>query len=581
MKTLPPRANLDHLKKQAKTLLRRYRAGDPDAIARFADVLPASAGRTSEQITALRLRLHDAQSCIAREYGFVSWAALSLHVEARAFAHGDRTTLIRRWLAFAYGGDVTGNHDAARPHLAAHLLEQHPELFAGDASVACAAGDFAVVAAAIAADPEWIDRRRGPLGLPPLVAVTHSRLGYLPDFITRLRVCAHGLLRAGADPNQSIGNRFPPASLAVPDETAPLSALYGAAGVNRDPVLTEMLLTAGADPNDNESLYHSVENPDCTRVLLRHGARVAGTNALRRALDMPEPDAIELLLAHGGDPNEPAAEGPVKIWGPPLLRAIAVRRSPRHIAALLAAGADPVARTPGGISAYRLAMQAGLTDVAELLRAAGAAEALTPDEAFVAACARADAVEARRIQARHPHLPGSLAADRLRLMPDTAAWGAAEAVMVMVERGWPVDVRGGDWDATALNHAVVRGDPELTGFLLTHGASWCESHGHGSDVLGTLSWASVNEPAEPHQRRAVPGNRDWTGCARALVAHGLPRAERDPSNPGGVVIDGRPMRFSEAVTEVLLAGGIRPGGQLPGAPSFARNARARCDCGSW
>ncbi len=92
MKTLPPKANLDHLKKQAKTLLRLYRAGDPAAISRFADSLPAAARRTSEEITALQLRLHDAQSCIAREYGFASWAALSLHVEARAFARSDRTT---------------------------------------------------------------------------------------------------------------------------------------------------------------------------------------------------------------------------------------------------------------------------------------------------------------------------------------------------------------------------------------------------------------------------------------------------------------------------------------------------------
>jgi len=472
-------------------------------------------------------------------------------VEARAFAHGDRATLTRRWLALAYGGDVTGNYDAARPRLAALLRQEQPKLFTGDAYVACAAGDLAAITQAIAFDREWINRPGGPLNLPPLVAVTHSRLGQLPEFMTQLRACAQALLQAGANPNQSIGNRFPPASLATPDETGPLSALYGAAGVNRDPVLTEMLLNAGADPNDGESLYHSLENPDCTRVLLRHGARIAATNALRRALDMPEPDVLELLLAHGGDPNEPAGEGPTKIWGAPLLRAIAVHRSARHIAALLAAGADHLAQTPGGISAYRLAMQVGLTDVAQLLRAGGAAEALTPDEAFVAACARTDAVAAQRIQARHPDLPGSLPADRLRLMADAAAWGPSEAVKVMVECGWPTDVRGGDWDATALNHAVFRGDPELTDFLLAHGASWHEEHGHGSDVLGTLSWASVNEPTGT-------GDPDWKGCARVLMAHGLPRVVRDPSNPERVLIDGRPIRFSEGVTDVLLEGGTRP-----------------------
>jgi hypothetical protein len=548
MKTLPPRANLDHLKKQAKALLRLYRDGDPTAVARFAAGLPAAAHLASEDIRALRLRLHDAQSCIAREYGFDSWAQLSLHVEAGMFAQGDRVTSIRRWLALAYGGDVTGSYDAARPRLAAHLLPQRPELFTGDVYLACAIGDLAAVGRAIAVDPEWINRPGGPLSLPPLVAVTHSRLGQLPEFIIRLRACVQTLLQAGANPNQTIGNRFPPASLAAPDEMGPLSALYGAAGVNRDLVLTEMLLNAGADPNDGESLYHSLEAPDCARALLQHGARIAGTNALRRALDMPEPAALELLLAHGGDANEAAGEGPTKVWGAPLLRAIALHRSSGHIAALLAAGADPLARTAGGISAYRLAMQVGLTEVAELLRAAGASEALTPDEAFVSACARGDAVAAQRIRARHPDLPGSLPADRLRLMPDAAAWGTSEAVKVMVECGWPIDVRGGDWDATALNHAVLRGDPRLTGFLLAHGASWRERHGHGSDVIGTLSWASLNEPTGI-------GDPDWGGCARELMARGLPPAERDPSNPERVLIDGRSMSFADGVMEVMLEGG--------------------------
>jgi hypothetical protein len=178
-------------------------------------------------------------------------------------------------------------------------------------------------------------------------------------------------------------------------------------------------------------------------------------------------------------------------------------------------------------------------------RAYGAEENLTADEEFVAACARADAIEARRIQAQHPELPGSLPEDRLRLLPDTAAWGSNAAVKVMVELGWPIAARGGDWDATALNHAVIRGDAELTAFLLAHGASWRETQGFGDDVLGTLSWASLNEPTGP-------GNPDWIGCARALMAHGLPNVERDPSNPERLLIEGRPKRFSEGVTEALL-----------------------------
>jgi hypothetical protein len=551
MKTLPPKADLDHLKKQAKELLRLYRNGDATAVARFIEYLPAAAHRTHEAVVALGLRLHDAHSCIAREYGFASWAELRLYVQAQAL-QGDQAALIRRWLGLAYGGDVVGTFDSGRPRVAAQLLCDHPGLPAADIWVACATGELDPITRAVSTDPGWINRPGGPLKLPPLVAVTHSRLGQLPEFTRRLRECARFLLGAGADPNQRIGNRYQPASLASPDESAPLSALYGAAGANHDPVMTDMLLTAGADPNDGESLYHSPEQPACTRLLLQHGTRVAGTNAIYRALDMPDPAAPELLLAHGGDPNEPAGAGPTNAWGRQLLRAIAVRSSPRHIAALLAAGADPRACTAAGVSAYTLAMQTGLQAIADQLRAAGADAPLSADDAFVAACARADIVEARRIQAQHPELPRSLPADRLRLLPETAAWGSIDALQVMVELGWPIATRGGDWDATALNHAVFRGDAELTTFLLAHGASWRETHGFGADVLGTLSWASINEPA-------ATDTGDWVGCARALVAQGLPEARRDASDPERLMIDGRSMLFSESVAQALL----QPDSALP------------------
>jgi hypothetical protein len=83
----------------------------------------------------------------------------------------------------------------------------------------------------------------------------------------------------------------------------------------------------------------------------------------------------------------------------------------------------------------------------------------------------------------------------------------------------------------------------LTRFLLEHGASWQEEHGHGDNVSGTLSWASCNEP--------VAGG-DWADCARALLAHGMPGALPDPDDPERVLIAGRSKRFSDEVTEVLL-----------------------------
>jgi hypothetical protein len=89
MNKLPDRANLAYLKKQAKDLIRLYRDRDPEAIARFRHALPAAAGRSDEEIAALALRLHDAQSCVARSYGFASWADLRSYVEIQSASRDD------------------------------------------------------------------------------------------------------------------------------------------------------------------------------------------------------------------------------------------------------------------------------------------------------------------------------------------------------------------------------------------------------------------------------------------------------------------------------------------------------------
>jgi ankyrin repeat protein len=514
MDKLPDRANLGHLKKQAKDLLGLCRDRDPAAIAQFRHALPAAAGCSDDEIAALDLRLHDAQSCVARGYGFASWADLRSYVEVQSAFRDNHAARVRHWLRLVYSGDVDGRGiDRSNPRIAARVLGESPDVAAGSPYLACAIGDEDALQAATKADPAWVNRPGGPLRLPPLVAITHSSLCQMPQFRERLHRCARFLLSAGADPNQRIGLRWPPASVSAPDDDHPLSALYGAAGKNHDLALTTLLLDAGADPNDGESLYHSLETFTCTRVLLEHGARIGSSNALFRALDFDNLAALELLLQHGADPNETLVHSPHTEWGAPLLWAIKRRRSRRHVAALLKAGADPAVSTQSGVSAYSLALQLGLSEVAELIRDNGGAKPISEEEAFIAACARGDEAEAQHIRARRSDLPGSLPQARLRLLPDLAAEGGDEGVKLMVKLGWPVAVRGGDWSASALNLAVFRGNVALTQFLLDHGASWQEEHGHGDNVCGTLSWASGNEPVE---------HGDWAGCARALLEHGMP-----------------------------------------------------------
>ncbi|MEO5815606.1 MAG: Clp protease N-terminal domain-containing protein [Gemmatimonadaceae bacterium] len=79
---LPPRPSLEYERKQAKALLRRLRAGDPDALTR-AGVRHSSLGAD--------LSLVDAQLVIAREYGFASWPRL-----VQYFGDVERQAMTRR-----------------------------------------------------------------------------------------------------------------------------------------------------------------------------------------------------------------------------------------------------------------------------------------------------------------------------------------------------------------------------------------------------------------------------------------------------------------------------------------------------
>lgn len=496
MKTLPERPHLDHLKKQAKALLDGVRRGDPGSLERLRLALPAAARLDHAAIAAMLLRLHDAQSCVAREYGFESWTPLKDYVELQA-ASADAATRKRQWRKWAFGH----GYQPAKPRLAERLLRDHPGLLDGEPALACAAGAVATVRAAIAADPSWVNLPHAESGMPPLIFASFSGMVALPAYAAGIRACVDLLLAAGADANVRWSDpRFP-------DD--PLSALYGAAGRNHDVAITQRLLAAGADPNDHESLYHATEADDgrIVRLLLEAGARITGSNALFRALDYERPETLRLLLAHGGDPNEP---GP---GGCPLLHAIRRRRSPVVIGILLDAGADPLARSRHGISAYRLARCRGLDDVAERLLQAGAPADERPGDAFLGACARADGAAVQAMLAADPDLLGRLSPGALRLLPEQAANGCDDAVRVMVEAGWPIGVRGGDIDGSALNWAVFRGDAPLAAFLLAHGARYDERHGYDDNVYGTLSFAS--------NAGTTPGG-DWLACAQALVEAGSP-----------------------------------------------------------
>jgi ankyrin repeat protein len=493
MSSLAAFPDLSHLKKQAKQLLRGAHAGDVSALERFSKSLPALRGIQLSSAVARELRLHDAQSVVAREYGFPSWPSLKRSVD---WVRSNRTERLRQWFEWIYEG---GTRELK---WAISSLREEPDLFAGDLSFACATGDTAVLRTTVAEDSAWPMRAGGPLGMPPLVAVTQSTLILEPEFERGLLDSARLLLEHGADVNGTWTNPKWP--------EWPLSALHGAAGRTHHVGMLQLLLEAGADPNDNESLYHSLESRDstCTQLLLKAGARVTGTNAIARALDYGKLYDLQLLLENGGDARE-------RPW---IHHAILRGRSIEFIRVLVEFGADLRAVNREATSLYRWAELHGRTDVLAILRSAGIEEALSEEDQFVAACARGDELAVRAIREQIPDIFSRLSQEQLRLLPERADTGDIKAVRTMLNAGWPREVKAA-WNTTALNLAVYRGDADMANLLLSSGACWETIHGFKDNVFGTLSHASQALAEDP----SAPG--DYLGCAKALIAHHAPLPE--------------------------------------------------------
>ena len=408
-------------------------------------------------------------------------------------------TLLKRWLGLVYG---VGFRDP-QPVPAQRMLSEHPGLVDGDAALACVIGDEATIRKTLSGDPEWLTRPSAVLNMTPLIVVTHSGLLRQEAFAAPLMRCAKLLLDHGADPNQTwIDPSFP---------SSPLTPLYGAAGRNHHAGMTKLLLEHGANPNDNESLYHSVESDDltCTRLLLEAGATVDGTNAIGHVLDYDRIEGLRLLLAYGGDPGKPGASEF------PIFHAIRRGRSVEHMRLLLEAGADPASRNSEGMTPHRFALYYGQPEVAAMLGSETDSGKISKEEQFVGACACGNRAAAFQQMESDPDILRLLSHKDLHQLPALAAQKNLRGVKLMVAVGWPIDVKGGDWSASALNLAVFNGHVEMTDFLLRHGASWEERHGFGDNVMGTLSYASRAADRDTH-------SGDWLGCAKALIAHGMP-----------------------------------------------------------
>jgi ankyrin repeat protein len=342
------------------------------------------------------------------------------------------------------------------------LMATHPNIIHGGFHVDLVLGNTSGAVEFLAEFPALAVTPGGPRNWEPLLYVCFSR--YAGGSASRgpamvevaLVETAQVLLRHGANANATYIHKDWPDS--------PLSCLYGATGLNNNPALGLVLLQAGANPNDGESVYHSTEHADlaCLRLLLAHGAKAGGTNVLPHMLDREDLTGLQRLLAAGADPNDsPPGGGTALHW------AVFRRRSAPILTALLDAGVAIDARRADGRTAYALAIQTGQMESAALLRARGAETALSALDRFLGECAAASPEELDRLLAAGPK-PAVPEAEE-RLLPDLAQVHSVAGVRALLAAGVPVTATG-DMGATALHWACWHGYADLVAILLAHGA---------------------------------------------------------------------------------------------------------------
>lgn len=474
--------SLDKLRRAAKQLRHAYEAGSPAALERMRAHPPRSDGADLQHADFLHV--------IAQEEGFASWPSLK---EAATLQGLDRAQKIQRLKQALYHGNNLR---------AQQLLDDTPDLADGLFALQVALLRRDAVAAMLAEDPARATTLFGPRR--PIVHLAFSKWIHTdPDLADDMIAIGEMLVAQGA----SVDDSCP----VGPDNDHQLSALYGAIGHANNMGLASWLLEKGANPNDNESLYHATElgHHEGLRLLLQHGADPKGTNALLRAMDFHDHTAVEMLLAAGAraddfDGNHVGGEAP---WVVPALHQAARRMSdPRMVDILLNAGADP-ARVFDGATAYAYARVYGNAPLTRAIAARGAPPPLSADEILLAKAADGDPTDGQFVDtAKLPdayrnmirailHLPGKL--DHVRRL-----------VALGLEYDRP-DTEG----LTPTHVAGWEGLPEVLDYFLSLKPDLSHVNNYGGTLLSTIIHGSENNPAR--------SGRDYVACLQLALDQGV------------------------------------------------------------
>jgi hypothetical protein len=489
---LPERPNLEQLKKQAKSLLHAAQANDAEAIQRFA-ALPAFARVSPADRAAPTFALHDAQSVIAREHGFVSWNALREEVEARTLSFA---AAVDEFVRCATGG---------APDRAQRLLALYPPIASANLQTALVLGDAKVVGTRLRDHPELATEPGGPQNWEPLLYACHTCMHRgTPERMAGLVTIAQQLCALGANPNAEYHWNWHP--------ELPRTALWAAICEVRHLPLAEVLLEAGANPTDGVSVHIAGGggNLAALELLHRFGVNVDGIPGgvpplvymMQWSRDSAGP---RWLLEHGADANlqwGDAGEAPLHVaarrWDVALVELLV-----RH-------GADPLRRRADGRTPHTLAELSGNHDIAAWLLAHGAKDELSAVERFAARCARGDRAGAEAMLGANPGLRADLRPEHHLMVHRFAESGNAAVLETMLACGFDPQAKDKD-NVTALHRAAMGGYPEAVRVLLAFGAPVNALDGMFSAT--PLVWAVEGRGYK------APGT-DHVGVARLLIASG-------------------------------------------------------------
>lgn len=475
-KQLPENANLEHLRTQAKALLRSLRANDPAAL---------------EQLRGLDLappyRLSHAHLATARAYGFPSWTRLKSHVSGLSNRRDAFFDAIRSGDTVAVSRMLARDPDLVR-------TQDPREFLATPLNTAAQRSDTAMADLLLdhGADPNaksgwWAG------GFAP---IEFGDEGFCTHLVSRGAILSpHACARLGwVDELRRLLAQDP--SLVHERGGDGQTPLHYA----KAPDVVDVLLAAGADPEardvDHEGtpVQTQILNEPVVRRLVERGAvpdvytaiALNDPALLGRLLD-EDPEAVDRRVNEPGDPRIPPAPG-------------------RH-AYVYGLG-------------YVLPFQAACKlDRPEALRVLY--ERSSPTVRLLQACWEGDRPAVDALLASDAGLVGRLTARHAEVLGDAAWFRRTDTVRLMLDIGVPLTSQDRE-GFTPLMRCAFFGYAELVEAMLAHGPDLTPTNVYGGTALNTCLYGSEN---------GWRHDGDFPRTVRLLLEAGSPRPARAFGSP--------------------------------------------------